>query len=302
MAYWSTRPDFPVFFKALPILGKDGTLAKIQVNNPGAGHVFAKTGTFGSEDKLNGKLMLNGKGLAGFVITASGRKLALAAYVNHVSLSPDPEAAQEVGGQALGEIAAAAYDAPLDVPATSASKSASPSAPGTYDIIIRNGHIIDGTGNPWYAADVAIQGDRIAAIGNLSNATAKREIDAKGQIVSPGFIDMLGQSESALLLDNRSLSKLSQGITSEITGEGGSIAPQNEKTLAPLKPFLDQFKFTVDWTTLDGYFRRLEKQGTPSTSAPTSAPRKSAKPSLAMTIARPRLPNSHKWKPWLSKP
>jgi N-acyl-D-amino-acid deacylase len=263
MAYWSTRPDFPVFFKALPALGKDGTLAKIQVNNPGAGHVFAKTGTFGSEDKLNGKMMLNGKGLAGFVITASGKKLALAAYVNHVTLPPDPEAAQEVGGQALGEIAAAAYDAPLDAPAASASKSASPSAPAAYDIIIRNGHIIDGTGNPWYAADVAIQGDRIAAIGDLSNAVGKHEIDAKGQIVSPGFIDMLGQSESALLLDNRSLSKLSQGITSEITGEGNSIAPQNEKTLDPLKPFLDQFKFTVDWTTLDGYFRRLEKQGTP---------------------------------------
>ncbi len=260
MAYWSTRPDFPVFFKALPILGKDGTLAKIQVNNPGAGHVFAKTGTFGSEDKLNGKMMLNGKGLAGFVITSSGKKLAFAAYVNHVSLPPDPEAAQSVGGQALGEIAAAAYDAPLDAPAPTASTS---TAPSSYDIIIRNGHIIDGTGNPWYAADVAIQGDRIAAIGNLSNATAKKEIDAKGQIVSPGFIDMLGQSESALLLDNRSLSKLSQGITSEITGEGGSIAPQNEKTLAPLKPFLEQFHFTVDWTTLDGYFKRLEKQGTP---------------------------------------
>ena len=260
MAYWSTRPDFPVFFKALPILGKDGTLAKIQVNNPGAGHVFAKTGTFGSEDKLNGKMMLNGKGLAGYVVTASGQKLAFAAYVNHVTLPPDPDAAQSVGGQALGEIAAAAYDAPFDTPSTSAANS---SAPGAYDIIIRNGHIIDGTGNPWYAADVAIQGDRIAAIGNLREAHAKHEIDAKGQIVSPGFIDMLGQSESALLLDNRSLSKLSQGITSEITGEGGSIAPQNEKTLAPLKPFLDQFKFTVDWTTLDGYFRRLEKQGTP---------------------------------------
>jgi len=260
MAYWSTRPDFSVFFKALPILGKDGTLAKIQVNNPGAGHVFAKTGTFGSEDKLNGKMMLNGKGLAGFVFTASGQKLAFAAYVNHVTLPPDPDAAQSVGGQALGEIAAAAYDAPLDTPSTSA---ANPSAPRTYDIIIRNGHILDGAGNPWYAADVAIQADRIAAIGNLGDAHAKREIDAKGQIVSPGFIDMLGQSESALLLDNRSLSKLSQGITSEITGEGGSIAPQNEKTLAPLKPFLDQFKFTVDWTTLDGYFRRLEKQGTP---------------------------------------
>jgi N-acyl-D-amino-acid deacylase len=259
MAYWSTRPDFQVFFKALPVLGKDGTLAKIQVNNPGAGHVFAKTGTFGSEDKLNGKMMLNGKGLAGFVITASGQKLAFAAYVNHVTLPPDPEAAQAVGGQALGEIAAAAYDAPLDARVSSATTGNS----SGYDIIIRNGHIIDGTGNPWYAADVAIQGDHIAAIGDLSDAHAKREIDAKGQIVSPGFIDMLGQSESALLLDNRSLSKLSQGITSEITGEGGSIAPQNEKTLAPLKPFLDQFKFTVDWTTLDGYFRRLEKQGTP---------------------------------------
>ena len=260
MAYWSARPDFPVFFKALPVLGKDGTLAKIQVNNPGAGHVFAKTGTFGSEDKLNGRMMLNGKGLAGFVITASGQKLAFAAYVNHVTLPPDSDAAQAVGGQALGEIAAAAYDAPLEAPASASSTSATPSS---YDLIIRNGHIIDGTGNPWYAADVAIQGERIAAIGNLSEAHAKRELDARGQIVSPGFIDMLGQSESALLLDNRSLSKLSQGITSEITGEGGSIAPQNERTLAPLKPFLEQFKFTVDWTTLDGYFRRLEKQGTP---------------------------------------
>ena len=260
MAYWSTRPDFPVFFKALPILGKDGTLAKIQVNNPGAGHVFAKTGTFGSEDKLNGKMMLNGKGLAGFVKTASGQTFAFAAYVNHVALPPDPEAAQEVGGQALGEIAAAAYDAPFDTPSSSAGTGTGTTS---YDLIIRNGHIIDGTGNPWYAADVAIQGDRIATIGNLSEVHAEREIDAKGQIVSPGFIDMLGQSESALLLDNRSLSKLSQGITSEITGEGDSIAPQNEKTLAPLKPFLDQYKLTVDWATFDGYFRRLEKQGTP---------------------------------------
>jgi N-acyl-D-amino-acid deacylase len=265
MAYLSTRPDFPIFFKALPILGKDGTLAKIQINSPGAGHVFAKTGTFGSEDKLNGKMMLNGKGLAGFVITKSGQKLALGIYLNHVTLPPDPDAAQSVGGQAVGEIAAAAYDAVLDGPsaAPAASASASAKAAPVYDIIIRNGHIIDGAGNPWYGADVAIQGDRIAAIGDLRDAHAKNEIDAKGLIVSPGFIDMLGQSESSLLLDNRSLSKLSQGITSEITGEGGSIAPQNEKTLAPLKPFLDQFHFTVDWTTLDGYFRRLEKQGTP---------------------------------------
>jgi len=253
MTYWSTRPDYQFFFKALPILGRDGTLAKIQVNSPGAGHVFAKTGTFGSEDKLNSKMMLNGKGLAGYVITKDGKKLAFAAYVNHVSLSLDPDAAQEVAGQALGEIAAAAYDANLETA----------SAEAGYDLIIRNGHIIDGAGNPWYAADVAVNGDRIAAIGDLREAHAKREIDAKGRIVAPGFIDMLGQSEVSLLLDNRSLSKLSQGITTEITGEGGSIAPQNEKTIAPQKAFLDQYKLTVDWTTFDGYYRRLEKQGTP---------------------------------------
>src|SRR6202044_1610563 len=114
-----------------------------------------------------------------------------------------------------------------------------------------------------YAASIGIRGDRIAAIGKLDGAQAAKVIDANGRIVSPGFIDMLGQSEVALLIDNRSLSKLSQGITTEITGEGGSIAPQNEKTLAPMKPFLEQYKLVIDWTTLDGYFRRLEKDRTP---------------------------------------
>ena len=253
LTYWTTRPDYPVLFKALPILGKDGTLAKIQTTNPAAGHVFAKTGTFNSEDRLNANMMLNGKGLAGYVITASGQKLVFAAYVNHVSLPLDPEAAQSVAGQALGEIASAAYDAPLD----------SVSSSEQYDLIIRHGHIIDGTGNPWFAADVAVKADRIAAIGDLRGAHANREIDASGRIVAPGFIDMLGQSEFSLLLDNRSLSKLAQGITTEITGEGGSIAPQNEKTIAPIKPMLDQYKFSLDWTTLDQYAGRLEKQGTP---------------------------------------
>src|SRR5260370_32985608 len=121
----------------------------------------------------------------------------------------------------------------------------------------------DGKGKPWHAADAGGTGDRVAAIGCLRDAHAKREIDAKGRIVSPGFIDILGQSEVSLLIDNRSLSKLSQGITTEITGEGWSIAPQNEKTIAPLKPSLDHYKLTIDWTTLDGYFCRLEKQGTP---------------------------------------
>src|ERR1700735_5941554 len=133
---------------------------------------------------------------------------------------------------------------------------------GEYDLIIRNGHILDGAGGPWYSADIAIREDRIAAIGKLDNARAKKIIDATGRVVSPGFIDMLGQSETALLIDNRSLSKLSQGITTEITGEGGSIAPQTDKTLAPMKPLLDQYHLTIDWTTLDGYFRRLAKSGT----------------------------------------
>jgi dihydroorotase/N-acyl-D-amino-acid deacylase len=138
-----------------------------------------------------------------------------------------------------------------------------PHKESTFDVIIRNGHILDGSGNPWYAADIGIKGDRIAAIGKLDGARATKVIDATDRIVSPGFIDMLGQSEYPLLIDNRSISKLAQGITSEITGEGASIAPHNQKTLAPLKPFLDHYKLTVDWTTLDEYFKRLEKQGTP---------------------------------------
>ena len=110
LAYWKARPDFPTLFAGLPILGKDGTLAKIQVTSAAAGHVFAKTGTFGSDDRLNARQMLNSKGLAGYVVTKSNRTIAFAAYVNHTSLPSDPDAAQNVAGQALGEIAAAAYD------------------------------------------------------------------------------------------------------------------------------------------------------------------------------------------------
>jgi D-alanyl-D-alanine carboxypeptidase/D-alanyl-D-alanine-endopeptidase (penicillin-binding protein 4) len=113
LAYWKTRPDFQFLFNGLPILGKDGTLAKIQVDNPAAGHVFAKTGTFGSEDKLNSRMMLNGKGLAGYIQTKSGKTLAFAAYVNHTALPDEPEISQKVAGQALGEIAASAYDVSL---------------------------------------------------------------------------------------------------------------------------------------------------------------------------------------------
>jgi len=132
-----------------------------------------------------------------------------------------------------------------------------------YNVVIKNGRIIDGSGNSWVSGDVAITGDRIAKIGRLDSSTAKRVIDAHDLVVSPGFIDMLGQSEISLLIDNRSLSKLSQGITTEITGEGGSIAPQDALTLSQLQPELDRYHLKIDWTTLDGYFARLEKSGTP---------------------------------------
>jgi N-acyl-D-amino-acid deacylase len=257
LLYMSKQKDYNDFYRSLPVLGRDGTLVKIQVNSPAAGHVHAKTGTYGLYDALNKKLMVTGKGLAGYMDTASGQQLILALYVNMVSVSmDDPEATQKIAGEALGEIASAAYDAPLT------SQSAQ-FASDQYDVLIKNGSIVDGSGNPWVSGDIAIRRDRIAAIGKLDGVHAKRVIDAKGLVVSPGFIDMLGQSEASLLIDNRSLSKLAQGITTEITGEGGSIAPQTALTLASLQPALDRYKLKVDWTTLDGYFKRLEQGGTP---------------------------------------
>ena len=257
LKFMSAQKDFADFRNGLPILGRDGTLSHIQVNSPAAGHVYAKTGTYDVYDALNKNLMVTGKGLVGFMETKAGEHLVFAGFINMVSVPmDDPEAVQTIVGEALGEIAAAAYDADQH----SATKSATDAG---YDVIIRNGRIIDGSGNPWLSGDVAIRGDRIAAIGNLAGADAKRVIDAKGLVVAPGFIDMLGQSEMALLIDNRSLSKLSQGITTEITGEGASAAPQNQRTLAQLQPGLDQYHLKVDWSTLAEYFARLEKTGTP---------------------------------------
>src|SRR5487761_42970 len=97
-----------------------------------------------------------------------------------------------------------------------------------YDVVITHGHIIDGTGSPWYSGDVGIRDGRIAAIGNLADAPRKRTINAGGKVVAPGFIDMLGQSELTILVDPRLPSKIYQGITSEVTGEGNSIAPLND--------------------------------------------------------------------------
>jgi N-acyl-D-amino-acid deacylase len=337
LAFMYHQKTFPQFFAGLPVLGRDGTLYDVQTQSPAAGHVFAKTGTYFAYDALNRNNMVTGKGLAGYMTMPDGRHLAFAIYANRVAVPNTDESITKIVGQALGEVAAAAYMAPpgalaargdstprsgriqnqtsdfrfqessftntrygssteksllheenfssaeASFPAQSggsratssprdlASATAQADAPdkqdaaqaSTYDVLIENGHILDGTGNPWYEGDVAIQGDRIAAMGNLRGAKARRIIDATNLVVAPGFIDMLGQSEWALLIDPRSLSKLSQGITTEITGEGGSIAPQDSLTLAPLEPFLQHYHLKVDWATLDEYFQRLERQGTP---------------------------------------
>src|SRR5882672_5262268 len=130
-----------------------------------------------------------------------------------------------------------------------------------YDLIIRNGRVVDGSGRAAFNADVAIKDDRIVRIGDLRGAAAKRMIDARGQIVAPGFIDMLGQSEQYVLIDPRAMSKVMMGVTTEITGEGESIAPLNDRVLKEQEDFNRRFNLTVDWRTLGEYFKRLDKQG-----------------------------------------
>ncbi len=134
----------------------------------------------------------------------------------------------------------------------------------TYDVLIRNGRVVDGTGAPWFRGDVAIRGDRIAALGSLGAVDAAVVVDATGLVVAPGFIDLLGQSEFNLLVDNRAASKVFQGVTTEITGEGGSIAPLSERMAEAAKPRYDHYGLTLDFRTLAEYFARLESSTHPA--------------------------------------
>lgn len=131
----------------------------------------------------------------------------------------------------------------------------------TYDVVIRNAHIVDGTGSPWYSGDIAVRDGRIAAIGRLGDVSAKTTIDAHGRVVAPGFIDMLGQSERSILVDPRLPSKIYQGITTEVTGEGSSIAPQTDALIQADHIDYEHYKIKADWHTFQEYFARLEKQG-----------------------------------------
>jgi N-acyl-D-amino-acid deacylase len=130
-----------------------------------------------------------------------------------------------------------------------------------FDIVITNGHVIDGTGSPWYSGDIGIREGKITSIGNLSESPRNRTIDAHGMVVAPGFIDMLGQSEVTILVEPRLPSKIYQGITTEITGEGESIAPVNDAILRADQEEYDHYRVHADWRTFRGYFSRLEKQG-----------------------------------------
>jgi len=127
-----------------------------------------------------------------------------------------------------------------------------------FDLVVGNGRVVDGSGAPWFRADVGIRGDRIAALGDLSRSTAARRIDVGNRMVAPGFIDLLGQSELYVLIDSRVESKIRQGITTEITGEGRSVAPVSDAVLSQMKPFLSRFQLKIDWTDLSGYASRFQ--------------------------------------------
>jgi dihydroorotase/N-acyl-D-amino-acid deacylase len=133
-----------------------------------------------------------------------------------------------------------------------------------FDLLLLNGRVVDGTGAPWFRADVGITGDRIAAIGQLATSTARVRIDASGLIVAPGFIDMLGQSGISLLVDPRGASKLMQGVTTELTGEGSSAGPVNDRMIADDAPAFARYHLVVDWRTLGDYLTRLNDRTHPA--------------------------------------
>jgi len=129
------------------------------------------------------------------------------------------------------------------------------------DVLLINGRIIDGTGSPWYHGELAITGDRIVAVGALQGIKAKKIIDVHNRVIAPGFIDMLGQSELSILVDPKLPSKIYQGITTEITGEGNSVAPLNKATEPLITGSLKHYGLTAQWGDFTGYFNQLRQRG-----------------------------------------
>ena len=134
-------------------------------------------------------------------------------------------------------------------------------APESYDVLIKNGQIADGSGKPLYTGDIGINADTIAAIGTLKNATGKVEIDATGLVVAPGFINMLSWATESLIEDGRSQSDIRQGVTLEVFGEGWSMGPLSESLKQEMPTSQGEIKYDIDWTTLDEYLQSLVKRG-----------------------------------------
>jgi N-acyl-D-amino-acid deacylase len=132
---------------------------------------------------------------------------------------------------------------------------------GQYDLIIRNGVVYDGSGGPGRRADVGIRGERVAALADLSAATAAAEIDASGQAVAPGFINVLSWANESLIVDGRGMSDIKQGVTLEIFGEGESGGPLNEAMKVEIRKRQRDYTYDIDWTTLGGYLESLERRG-----------------------------------------
>ncbi|MBP6811427.1 MAG: D-aminoacylase [Saprospiraceae bacterium] len=133
--------------------------------------------------------------------------------------------------------------------------------PPQYDLIIRNGVLYDGSGKPGFRGDLAIQGDSIAALGDLGNAKGKVEVDAGGKAVAPGFVNVLSWSTTSLLADGRSQSDIRQGVTLELMGEGWSMGPLNDFMKDYDLKNQGDIKYDITWTTLSEYLEHLEKKG-----------------------------------------
>src|SRR5256885_6005320 len=130
-----------------------------------------------------------------------------------------------------------------------------------YDRLIRNGTIYDGSGKAPFVGDVAINGDSIAAIGKLTDARGKTEIDAKGLAVAPGFINMLSWANESLIQDGRSQSDIRQGVTLEVMGEGSSMGPLNDRMKKEMREEEGDIKYEIEWTTLAEFLDYLLKRG-----------------------------------------
>jgi dihydroorotase/N-acyl-D-amino-acid deacylase len=167
---------------------------------------------------------------------------------------------------------------------------AEPSGAGPrYDVVVVNGRVIDGSGNPWFAADVAINNGRITKIGKVDPKLGKKVIDAKGMIVTPGFIDLHTHTDMPAIADGNAESAVRQGVTLDVIGESETVAPLKGAVLEEYKEDAKRrYGVDVDWSTLDGYFRRLSQKGASINIASSVSPQQIRRVVVGFDDGRPR--------------